>query len=113
MTTPVPNLFLSGAPEAGTTSIASWLGAHPDKFWRAPQEPTHLVNDNPSQPARYRGDGSTIYLYSAVQVSDIPALAPEARFVVSLCNPVEFVTTDVALLGEFLSRDLAAWTSRS
>ena len=27
------NLYLIGAPKAGTTSIAAWLGEHPDVFW--------------------------------------------------------------------------------
>ena len=34
-----PNYFVIGAPKAGTTSLCSHLGAHPDVFMSDPKEP--------------------------------------------------------------------------
>ena len=32
---PLPDLYLVGAPKAGTTTVARWLSAHPDVYWVA------------------------------------------------------------------------------
>lgn len=134
MSTPSPNLFVIGAPKAGTTSVCDWLAQHPDVFWSVPKEPFHLAADFPGQRAhfgftersdylalyegeesrraRYRGDGSTTYLYSDVAVPEALRLSPGARFVVCVRDPVELVPsyhrTQVVALNE--DRDLtAAW----
>lgn len=110
---PLPDLFLVGAPKAGTTSLADWIGQHPDVFWSVPKEPFHWSSDFPGQrafagyddPARYaalfdsaearaarvRAEGSTTYLYSHSAVPAILAAVPEARFVVSLRHPATLV----------------------
>lgn len=110
------NLYLIGAPKAGTTSIAAWLGNHPDVYWSSPKEPFYWASDYPAQrrhhgfvslddycslfaspeaqSARWRGDGSTTYLYSANAIPDIlKEVGEEARFVVALRNPVELVVS--------------------
>lgn len=122
----VANLFLVGAPKAGTTSVASWLAQHPDVFWSTPKEPYFWATDYPKMrrhygfdaPAAYqqlysspearratwRGDGSTTYLYSECAVRDIMAAVAEPRFVLCLRNPVELVSayhrTQVIALNE-------------
>lgn len=129
-----PNLFVIGAPKAGTTSLCGWLAQHPDVYWSVPKEPFHLAADFPGQrehfgfterrayldlydrseatAARYRGDGSTTYLYSQVAVAQALRLSPDARFVVSLRDPAELIPsyhrTQVVALNE--DRELSeAW----
>lgn len=110
---PGPNLFVVGAPKAGTTSLATWLGAHPDVYWCTPKEPFHFAADFPGQlehygftsreayltlyqgdqaaAARYRGDGSTTYLYLVDAVPDILERDSDARCVVSVRDPLELL----------------------
>jgi hypothetical protein len=38
-----PNFFILGAPKCGTTSLAEWLGTHPNIFLSAVKEP-HFFN---------------------------------------------------------------------
>lgn len=45
MTGPLPNFLIIGAMKAGTTSLAAWLGAHPDVF--IPLEKELHFFDNP------------------------------------------------------------------
>jgi hypothetical protein len=110
---PLPDLYLVGAPKAGTTTIARWLSRHPEVYWSVPKEPYYWATDYPrmrahygfdtreayerlyaSKPAlraRYRGDGSTTYLYSETAVPAICEAVPDARFLVGLRNPVDLV----------------------
>lgn len=109
------NLFLLGAPKAGTTSIADWLAQHPDVAWSVPKEPYFWAADRPGQrahygfdtweayarlyagdrarAARWRGDGSTTYLYSASAVPAILEAEPRARFVVAVRDPASLVVS--------------------
>ncbi len=122
----VPELYLVGAPKAGTTSVADWLGSHPDVFWSTPKEPFHWAADYPrvrahygftdradyerlfssrgAAAARVRAEGSTTYLYSRVAVPSIIEQVPGARFIVCLRDPVELVVsyhrTQVVALNE-------------
>jgi Sulfotransferase family len=111
----LPNLYLVGAPKAGTTTVAAWLAQHPDVFWSVPKEPYYWASDYPRMRAhygfdtrlayeglysseeavraRFRGDGSTTYLYSAAAIPDICATVPDARFLVCLRNPVDLVVS--------------------
>jgi hypothetical protein len=110
---PLPDLYLVGAPKAGTTTVARWLSGHPDVFWSVPKEPYHWATDYPrmrahygfdtreayerlyssdrAARARFRGDGSTTYLYSEPAIPAICAEVPDARFVVCVRNPVDLV----------------------
>ncbi len=131
----LPELYLVGAPKAGTTSLASWLGAHPDVYWSVPKEPYFWAADYPGQrahhgfstraayealfasseatSARLRGEGSTTYLYSQVAVPAILDAVPEARFVVCLRNPADLVIsfhrTQLVALNETEPDVAAAW----
>lgn len=40
-----PNLFLTGFEKCGTTSLANWLGQHPDICVSSPKEPKFFVRD--------------------------------------------------------------------
>ncbi|MGB5934924.1 MAG: sulfotransferase [Ornithinimicrobium sp.] len=130
-----PNLFIIGAPKAGTTTLASWLSSHAEIFWSIPKEPYHFAADFPGQRdhygfssredylflydqaaarhARYRGDGSTTYLYSDRAVPAILDMDPSARFIVSVRNPVDLLPsyhrTQVVVLNEDRVDFAEAW----
>jgi Sulfotransferase domain len=111
----LPDLYLIGAPKAGTTTIAGWLSGHPDVYWSVPKEPYYWASDYPrmrahygfddraayedlyssdaASEARYRGDGSTTYLYSERAIPDIVAAVADARFLVCVRNPVDLVVS--------------------
>ena len=131
----LPEVYVVGAPKAGTTALAHWLGAHPDVFWSVPKEPYFWAADHPRQrthhgfdtreayeglfassqarAARLRGEGSTTYLYSRVAAAAILDAVPDARFIVCLRNPADLVVsfhrTQLVALNE-TERDFAvAW----
>ena len=52
-----PNVFLVGAPKAGTTSLARVLAAHPDFYMSPIKEPCHFCTDVRQQMARLLGAG--------------------------------------------------------
>jgi hypothetical protein len=105
----MPELFVIGAPKAGTTSVAHWLAQHPDVYWSVPKEPFFWASDFPGVRSHYgfdtlesyqelfssaaaqsavrRGEGSTFYLYSQTAPADITAAVPEARFVACVRDP--------------------------
>lgn len=132
----LPNVFLIGAPKAGTTSLSRWMSTHPDLFFCQPKEPTFWAADYPqlritrgfdtrvayerlfagpeAQQARLRADGSTVYLYSQDAVPAIHAeVGPEARYVVALRNPADLVVsfhrTQQLLLNEDEADFATAW----
>ncbi len=48
-----PNLFLVGAPKCGTTSMAYYLGQHPEMFAPVAKGPTFFGPDEPqNNPAK-------------------------------------------------------------
>ena len=102
-----PNFFILGAPKCGTTSLAAWLGQHPNIFITKPKEPRYFNSDY-AAPGRLQsiekyeglfknvtpdhkaiGEASTGYLRSNVAVPNILSYAPSARFIVCLRNPIE------------------------
>jgi len=111
----LPNLYIIGAPKAGTTSVATWLGRHPAVYWSVPKEPYFWATDYPRLRAHYGfdtldsyeslfsseaasaatwcGDGSTNYIYSREAVPQINASVTHPRFVVCLRNPVELLVS--------------------
>lgn len=131
----LPDTFLVGAPKAGTTSLSTWLGSHPDMHVSVPKEPYFWASDYPNMSrhygfhdrgnyealydgrladgARRRLDGSTTYLYSREAVPAILAAVPHAKFIVALRNPVDLLAsyhgTQLVALNED-ERDFAtAW----
>jgi hypothetical protein len=102
-----PNFFILGAPKCGTTSLWSWLRAHPDIFMSYIKEPNFFNSDDnlgisnlTDYEEQFRGarvshaavgEASVWYLSSAVAVQNILQYQPEARFIVLLRNPIEMV----------------------
>ena len=103
---PRPNFFILGAPKCGTTSLATWLGAHPQVYMSPDKEP-HYFNADDRHPGvssleRYEqlfagagaehaavGEASVWYLYSKVAVANIEEYCQEPRYIVCLRNPVD------------------------
>jgi hypothetical protein len=100
-----PDFFILGAPKCGTTSLAAWLGGHPQVFISPIKEP-HFFNTDDRQgiatldayEALFRraaphhraiGEASVWYLSSTQAVANILRYQPAARFVVMLRNPLE------------------------
>ncbi|MCF8095723.1 MAG: sulfotransferase domain-containing protein [Desulfobacteraceae bacterium] len=111
-----PNFFIIGAPKCGTTSLASWLGEHPNIFMSKPKEPQYFNTDYsaPGRPAsleeyeklfkksssRHKavGEATTGYLMSEEAVPNILNYCPSARFIVCLRSPIEMVQSRHAQL---------------
>jgi hypothetical protein len=109
MSSPWPGFFLAGAAKCGTTSFYAWLRQHPDIFLPALKEPNYFLRDRPdaclrildrrvSERERYLelfsecpviGEGSTLYLWALEAPTLIARECPNARFIVSLRDPVE------------------------
>ena len=100
-----PNFFIVGAPKCGTTSLATWLGQHPEIFMSSAKEP-HFFNtddkrtvetvehyerffENASPVHRAVGEASVWYLSSSQAASQILGYAPDARLIVMFRNPIE------------------------
>lgn len=105
----LPNFIIVGAPKAGTTTVHTALGNHPDIFVSSPKEPHYFsfieeqkpswgmqsrdeyealfATAPPDCPAR--GEASTWYLYSQTAARQIHELIPEAKIIMMLRNPVD------------------------
>ncbi|MDQ3105590.1 MAG: sulfotransferase [Actinomycetota bacterium] len=112
---PLPDIYLVGAPKAATTSLTRWLDSHPDLYFCRPKEPFYWSTDYPrmrahrgfdtraayerlydsadARRAKHNCDGSTTYLYSETAVPAILQEVPNARFVVTLRNPVDLLNS--------------------
>ena len=115
---PRPDLFVVGAPRAGTTALHAWLAEHPDVFMSTPKEPHHFCSDihrrmdeyqggatdplfrteeaylalfESAVTERVRGESSVYYLYSREAARRIAEFEPAARIVILLREPVEFM----------------------
>ena len=102
----VPNCFLVGAPKCGTTALARFLSQHSHVFFSEPKEPGYFIVDErhgdvtvPDFEAYRRlfeqaktekvvAEGTTSYLMYPSALARIAALAPEARIIVCLREPV-------------------------
>jgi hypothetical protein len=108
MTEPAfPNLFIVGVARGGTTSLAHYLGQHPDIFMspvkepyyfsdyykRAPQFPkerrAYLALFAEGARSRWRGEASTAYFWDPVSAARIKEACPDARILISLRNPAD------------------------
>jgi len=110
-----PNLFVVGAPKAGTTTLVYWMRHHPHIFVSTPKEPMYYcafpgpfagpdaealneqyVSDRASYldlfaeagACRYRAEGSTDYLGTPGTASRIHADSPDAKIIIVLRNPI-------------------------
>ncbi len=103
-----PNLYLAGAPKCGTTSLAYYLGQHPDIYAPLVKEPRFFGSDlTASEPGiakdayldlysdwgaeKYALDASTAYFFSRSAPAEIAAAAPDAQILMLVRNPVEAI----------------------
>jgi len=132
----VPDVYLIGAPKAGTTSLSRWMASHPDLYFSKPKEPAFWATDYPrvreirgfdtreayeqlftgpeARGSNHLAEGSTVYLYSREAVPAIVAeVGDAARFVVALRNPADLVVsfhrTQQLLLNEDEPNFETAW----
>jgi Sulfotransferase domain len=103
-----PNLYLAGAPKCGTTSLAHWLGQHPDIFVPIVKEPvifaTDLTSASPRDPAAgarehfeswetepFALDSTTHYFFSEAAPREIADACSDARVYMLVRNPADAV----------------------
>lgn len=102
-----PNFFIVGAPKCGTSSLAAWLGSHPEACVSKPKEPHFFYPYNKGRIRTVRdyercfahaqphhkaiGEASTHTIYSSQAIKDILEYQPQAKFIVCLRNPVEMI----------------------
>jgi hypothetical protein len=105
-----PNFFIVGAPKAGTSSLHAYLQAVPGIFMSKIKEPNYfsrvlVPDDHPLRPIRDTqqylalfagattervvGEASPTYLADPETPRRIHAVAPGARILISLRDPVE------------------------
>lgn len=104
-----PDFFIVGAPKCGTTSLASYLAEHPDIHVSPIKEPNYFGRDLVKKPDLTRisledylalfedsskkicGEASTWYLYSKTAAQEIYHFNPDAKIIIMLRNPVDFL----------------------
>jgi hypothetical protein len=109
-----PNLFIVGAPKTGTTSLYTYLDAHPDIYMSPIKEPNYFSPDvrgtfrrSPfdypqdtqryldlfaeARDEKYLGEASTSYLVSREAPRLVQQFAPDARIVAMLRHPVDLM----------------------
>lgn len=109
-----PNLFIVGQPKSGTSALFSFLKKHPSINASSVKEPQYFCTDFRSQyyylskkercldnylslfddvACDYQMEASTAYLYSSVAAKNIYAFNPEAKIIIMLREPVDFLYT--------------------
>lgn len=116
-----PNLFIVGHPKSGTTALHHFLEQHPDVYMSTPKEPKYFCKDLHQEsdifhkskklttifPFRQEkdylklfsnvkkekliGESSAIYLFSIVAAKEIHSFNPDAKIIIMLRNPVDFI----------------------
>lgn len=106
----LPNFFIVGAPKCGTTAIYSYLTQHPQIFMSPHKEPTFFGQDLvPPAPYFVRewesykalfdgaesypvvGEASVYYLVSKTAASEIRSVAPGAKILIMIRNPIDMM----------------------
>ncbi|MEQ9188621.1 MAG: sulfotransferase [Cryomorphaceae bacterium] len=116
---PLPNVFIVGAPKAGTTTINSILAQHPafymsdikepgffctdlieesdafhgrgDKFFKFRTKDQYLSLFSASEDHVYRGEASSKYLFSKAAANNIHAFNPSAKIIILIREPIDFL----------------------
>lgn len=113
-----PNLFIVGQPKSGTTALHQFLGQHPEIYMSSIKEPHffcadfHLESDRAYGKQRFydfrsesaylqlfskaknvkiAGESSTNYLYSQVAAEKIHNFNPDAKIIIVLREPAQFL----------------------
>lgn len=103
-----PNLFIVGAPKAGTTSLYRYLQEHPEVFFPELKEP-HFFNTDTNnigslediksykalfkdaKNETYVGEASTHYLMSEKAPINIKQFSPDAKIIIMLRKPYNII----------------------
>jgi hypothetical protein len=115
----LPDFLVAGVPKAGTTALHAALSRHPGLYMSPIKEPKFFLSDGPPQargggpgdvltyrehvwlrddyealfaaapPGALRGESTPLYLYDRAAMRRIRALAPAAKLIVILRDPVE------------------------
>lgn len=108
--TTLPDFVIAGAPRCGTTSLASYLAAHPQVFFSPVKEPNYFCLDAPglrvvdtpeayarlfsgAAPGQVLGEGSTAYLFSTAALPALLEAKPDLKVVLSVRNPLQMVVS--------------------
>ena len=99
-----PNLFVAGVERGGTTSLWRYLDQHPNVFmttfkethffsswtppWRAVKDKRAYLALFADADAPWRGEASPSYIWDEQAPARIADVSPDARFVISLREPV-------------------------
>lgn len=112
----MPNLFLIGAPKAGTSALAAFISQHQSIYSPKLKEPrffdAQVFYDFPQDypiayladylklydcaeaaKAEYRLDASVFIMYDFAAIEKILELRPDAKFIVVVRDPVSAVTS--------------------
>lgn len=118
-----PNTFIVGAPKCGTTAMSTYLGAHPSIFFSTPKEPSYLASEFPgihfvtsmedyealfcraTDTHQIVAEGSVWYLYSTSALDTIAARKPDAKLILMLRNPVNFLESYFSHLRRSFTED--------
>jgi hypothetical protein len=127
-----PNTFIIGAPKCGTTSLARWLGEHPDVFMSNPKEPYYFCRPSlqiggvhtreqyaaifaRANDERTIAEATTATIYDEEALARVGEFAPNARIVVMVRNPLELAPSwhgqVVRQLFEDIADFAAAWAA--
>ena len=110
-----PNLFIVGQPKSGTSALFSFLKGHPDVGVCSTKEPQYFCKDINSQYFHLSNqertdenylklfahcgkrkvilEASTAYLFSRVAAAEIRKFSPDAKIIMMLREPVDFLFT--------------------
>lgn len=102
-----PDFFVVGAPKCGTSSLHTYLAAHPEVFMSRDKEPTFFGKDigrswipyptledylalfREARDDQRAGESSVAYLRSKRAPEEIRRFNPESQIIVMLRNPVD------------------------
>lgn len=114
----VVDFVIAGKPKCGTTALAHFLGNHPEICISKPKEPNFFATDHIKesdnyhgkkkyfpirtlkdyqrcfshcQPEQIRGEASPRYLNSKESAKNIYEHNPEAKIIIMIRNPVDFM----------------------
>jgi hypothetical protein len=128
-----PNFYIAGAPRCGTTALYQYLSENPYIYMSQVKELNYFAFDFPNvQKINFTslndylkvfenanskhhaiGEASPFYLFSKVAFQNIQSFDPNAKIIISLRNPVDFVQSfhqlNLSLLREDVSDLETAW----
>ena len=115
-----PNFFIVGQPKSGSTALHNFLHAHPDIYMSPYKEPSYFCRDLHAESDAFHnkriyfpirtvdqyaplfedarqetivGESSVNYLYSKVAATEIHAYNPDAKILMILRDPVDYLSS--------------------